>query len=147
MDNIKQLTELINSEIKKQYRSDRQFAQAMGMPPTTLSSILKNGVKGTAYNTVMDICMALGIKMIYVDEPEYLEKNAFAVLNDYSKLDEIGKRVIRGAVKKELERMEADKERKVYLDAFDRAEAEEPDTIEGKIAEGSKKIAYKHIEK
>jgi len=74
MDNIKQLTELINSEIKKQYRSDRQFAQVMGMPPTTLSSILKNGVKGTAYKTVMDICMALGIKMIYIDEPEYLEK-------------------------------------------------------------------------
>jgi len=66
---------------------------------------------------------------------------------DYSKLDEAGKRVVRGAVKKEMERMEADKERKVYLDAFDRAEAEEAATVEEKISEGTKKIAYKHIEK
>ena len=61
---MQNLTELIASEIKKQYRSVRQFSIHMGIPQTTLFSLLKNGIGGTAYETVVKICEELGIGLI-----------------------------------------------------------------------------------
>ncbi len=114
-DHVNQLTDLISAEIKKQYKSDRQFAQAMNIPPTTLSSILKNGVKGTAYSTVMDICMALGIRLIYDNGPRYLDKRAYDVLNEYQSLDDPGKQVTKGVIKREKERMKNEEERQTLI--------------------------------
>lgn len=141
-DSIKQLTDLISSEIKKQYRSDRQFAQAMGIPPTTLSSILKNGVRGTAYDTVMRICAVLGIKLIYDDGPRYLDKRAYEVLNEYETLDDLGKQVTKGVIKREKERMESEKERQTLV-AFG-ADTKETRTPQQIIEDTAKTIQYKH---
>ena len=61
MDN---LTRIIRSEISKQYRSVRQFAFAVGVPLSTVNSALHNGVGGSSFDTVLQICKALGIKAL-----------------------------------------------------------------------------------
>jgi len=58
MDN---LTCLINTEIKKQYKSIRQFALFTGISQATISSALKNGIRYTNFGTVLKICKTLGI--------------------------------------------------------------------------------------
>ena len=60
-----ELTLLIKQEIKKQYRSVRQFALHVGIAQTTVVSALKNGVSGTGFATVMKICKALNIPVSY----------------------------------------------------------------------------------
>ena len=139
-DHVTQLTDLISAEIKKQYKSDRQFAQAMNIPPTTLSSILKNGVKGTAYSTVMDICMALGIRLIYDNGPRYLDKRAYDVLNEYQSLDEPGQQVTKGVIKREKERMKNEEERQTLIEYG--TEPADTRSAHEKIAEIRKTINY-----
>ena len=58
-----ELTLLIKQEIKKQFRSVRQFAFSVGIAQTTVVSALKNGVSGTGFSTVMKICKALDIQV------------------------------------------------------------------------------------
>ena len=58
------LTDLISTEIKRQYKSVRKFSQAIDIPQTTLASAIKNGVSGTAYETIVKICKALNIQLI-----------------------------------------------------------------------------------
>lgn len=50
---------LIKSEIKKQYKSLRQFSIAVNMPYSTIAIALEKGDKGIetmAYNSVITIC-------------------------------------------------------------------------------------------
>ena len=58
MDN---LTTIVRDEISRQYRSVRQFAFAVGVPLSTINSALHNGVGGSSFDTVMQICKTLGI--------------------------------------------------------------------------------------
>ena len=53
MDN---LTTIVRDEISRQYRSVRQFAFAVGVPLSTINSALHNGVGGSSFDTVMQIC-------------------------------------------------------------------------------------------
>ena len=50
MDSI---TNLIKSEIKRQYKSLRQFSEQSGIPYSTLSNALTKGIGGTSYDTVV----------------------------------------------------------------------------------------------
>ena len=58
------LTQLIRSEIKRQYKSVRKFAIEMEIPPSTLISALNKGIGGTSFDTVVSICEVLGIKTV-----------------------------------------------------------------------------------
>lgn len=62
MDSI---TNLIKAEIKRQYKSVRQFSEKSGIPYSTLSNCLSKGIGGTAYDTVIKICNLLNLKHIY----------------------------------------------------------------------------------
>lgn len=58
---------LIKSEIKKQYKSLRQFSIAVNMPYSTIAIALEKGDKGIeamAYNSVIAICNKLNIDPI-----------------------------------------------------------------------------------
>ena len=59
MDSI---TELIKNEIKKQYKSVKQFSELSGIPYSTISNALSRGVGGTSYDTVIRICQILEIQ-------------------------------------------------------------------------------------
>ena len=59
------ITKLIKSEIKRQYKSVRQFSEKSGIPYSTLSNALSKGIGGTSYDTVIKICKLLNLKQAY----------------------------------------------------------------------------------
>jgi len=101
MDN---LTRIIRSEISKQYRSVRQFAFAVGVPLSTVNSALHNGVGGSSFDTVLQICKALGIKALGDDAAFYLTENTEELLTRYAMLDDYGRHTIDAVMKVEYER-------------------------------------------
>ena len=101
MDN---LTRIIRSEISKQYRSVRQFAFAVGVPLSTVNSALHNGVGGSSFDTVLQMCKALGIKALGDDAAFYLTENTEELLTRYAVLDDYGRHTINAVMKVEYER-------------------------------------------
>ena len=83
MDN---LTTIVRDEISRQYRSVRQFAFAVGVPLSTINSALHNGVGGSSFDTVMQICKTLGIKAMADDAAFYLTDDTEQLLTQYAKL-------------------------------------------------------------
>lgn len=69
MDN---LTRIVKTEISRQYKSVRQFAFAVNIPLSTINSALHNGIGGSSFDTVVQICQTLGIKAISSDASFYL---------------------------------------------------------------------------
>ena len=59
------ITQLIKTEIKRQYKSVRQFSEKSGIPYSTLSNALTRGVGGTSYETVIRICNLLQLKQVH----------------------------------------------------------------------------------
>lgn len=98
------LTELISSEIKKQYKSVRRFAVHMDIPQTTLFSILRNGVSGTAYETVIRMCRELGIDIVNFQSPIKLDDDAVEMIRKYNLLDSIGTHTVNAVLNAEYER-------------------------------------------
>ncbi len=101
MDN---LTKIIRSEISKQYRSVRQFAFAVGVPLSTVNSALHNGVGGSSFDTVLQMCKALGIKALGDDAAFYLTENTEELLTRYAMLDDYGRHTIDTVMRVEYER-------------------------------------------
>lgn len=101
MDN---LTELIAKEIKSQYRSVRSFALHLGIPQTTLFSMLKNGIEGTAYNTVVRICSELGIELVNYDSAVKIDGDVLELVKKYNFLDEIGTHTVKAIINAEYDR-------------------------------------------
>ena len=93
MDN---LTTIVRDEISRQYRSVRQFAFAVGVPLSTINSALHNGVGGSSFDTVMQICKTLGIKAMADDAAFYLTQ--------YAKLDDYGRHTVASVMQVEYER-------------------------------------------
>lgn len=88
MDN---LTSLISSEIKRQFKSVRQFALYTGISQATISSALKNGVGFTNFETVIKICKALNI-CDYKIQLSFSELSIIdTVLNKLTSMDSLGK--------------------------------------------------------
>ena len=69
MDN---LTKIVRTEISRQYKSVRQFALTVGIPLSTINSALHNGIGGSSFDTVVQICKVLGIKALSDDSAFYL---------------------------------------------------------------------------
>lgn len=101
MDN---LTTIVREEISRQFRSVRQFAFAVGVPLSTINSALHNGVGGSSFDTVMQICKVLGIKAMADDSALYLTDKTEQLLTQYAKLDDIGRHTLETVLKAEYDR-------------------------------------------
>lgn len=98
------LTETIKTEMKRQFKTVRSFSQQIGIPQTTISSILKNGVGGTGYDTIVKICKTLNIQLVNYDFPIHIDDNCLKIIDIYNKLDERGKHTVRAILKVERDR-------------------------------------------
>ncbi len=98
------LTELMKTEIKKQYKSVRQFAAQTGIPQTTLASAFKKGIDGTAYATVVKICRVLDIKLPLNNLPMHIDAESLEFLRKLSTLDEIGVHTVKTVLEAEYNR-------------------------------------------
>lgn len=101
---MENLTQLISSEIKKQYKSVRRFAMHMNIPQTTLFSVLKNGISGTAFDTVVKICKELNINLINYDSAVMIDDEVLDLIKKYNFLDEFGTHTVKAIVNAEYER-------------------------------------------
>lgn len=85
------LTNLIKSEIKRQYKSVRNFSAVSGIPYSTLANSLNKGVGLTSYETVNRIMTQLGINPIQNRNKLTFYNERYYEINDMlSKLDEKG---------------------------------------------------------
>ena len=107
------LTETIKEKIDLNYKSVREFAQAVDVPYTTILTALSKGFGGTAVEKVIKICTALNIDLMeYSSDLNYLHKNnelTFTLeeiehIKKYRTLDEYGKDVVNTILEKELYR-------------------------------------------
>lgn len=87
MDSI---TNLIKTEIKRQYKSVRQFSEKSGIPYSTLSNALSKGIGGTSYDTVIKICNLLNLKHIYDADLTIFNEQFYDICKMLSELDEQG---------------------------------------------------------
>ena len=101
MDN---LTTIVREEIARQYRSVRQFAFAVGVPLSTINSALHNGIGGSSFDTVVQICKVLGIKALSDDSAFYLTDDTQELLTQYAQLDSYGRHTVATVLKVEAER-------------------------------------------
>ncbi|MBE6990672.1 MAG: helix-turn-helix transcriptional regulator [Ruminococcaceae bacterium] len=101
MDN---LTSIVRAEIARQYKSVRQFAFAVNIPLSTINSALHNGIGGSSYDTVVQICKALGIKPVSDDAAHYLTEDALHLLEQYAQLDNYGRHTISSVMQVEYDR-------------------------------------------
>lgn len=101
MDN---LTRIVKTEISRQYKSVRQFAFAVNIPLSTINSALHNGIGGSSFDTVVQICQTLGIKAISSDASFYLTEDTQQLLDQYAQLDDYGRHTIASVMKLEYDR-------------------------------------------
>src|SRR5690625_936592 len=61
-------TLIVEKMIGEKWTSRRKFAEHIGIPPTTLQSILKRGVGNASIDNVIKICKGLGITVEQLEE-------------------------------------------------------------------------------
>ena len=91
-----ELTMIIKSEIKRKYKSVRQFAAAIEIPQSTIISAMRKGIGGTSFDTVVKICSSLDIKLS-MSTGVFLDKDKTELLEVFSELDERGKNTVKSA--------------------------------------------------
>ena len=74
-------TLLIEKMIEEKWKSKRKFAEHVGIPPTTLQSILKRGIGNASIDNVIRICKGLGIT---VDQLEDISKENEDIIKEPS---------------------------------------------------------------
>ena len=100
-----ELTKLIKTEIKKQFRSVRQFSMYIGVPQSTIVTALQKGIGGTPFDTIMHICDVLDIKPVVGEKMIFLDGEKRSLLDRYSRLDDDGKKAVRAVTAAELLRV------------------------------------------
>lgn len=98
---MENLTSLIKTEIKKQYKSVRQFSKSVGIPQSTIISALRKGIGGTAFDSVLKICDVLNIKLS-VNSEIFIDKQNRELIEAFSKLDSNGKHTVETVCQVEL---------------------------------------------
>lgn len=101
------LTQIVRTEIARQYKSVRQFAFAVDIPLSTINSALHNGIGGSSYDTVMQICRTLGIRTLIRDSASYLTEETEELVRQYAELDDYGRHTIASVMRVEYERCAA----------------------------------------
>ena len=99
-----ELTKLIKTEIKKQFRSVRQFSMYIGVPQSTIVTALQKGIGGTSFETIMHICDVLDIKPVAGEKLIFMDGEKRKLLERYARLDE-GKKAVRAVASIELLRV------------------------------------------
>ncbi len=100
-----ELTKLIKTEIKKQFRSVRQFSMYIGVPQSTIVTALQKGIGGTSFDTIMHICDVLDIKPVAGEKMLFLDNEKRELLDRYTRLDDEGKKAVRALTAVELLRV------------------------------------------
>ncbi|MBQ1632091.1 MAG: hypothetical protein II049_04655 [Clostridia bacterium] len=100
-----ELTNLIKTEIKKQFRSVRQFSMYIGVPQSTIVTALQKGIGGTSFETIMHICDVLDIKPVAGDRTIFLDGEKRELLERFTRLDSEGKKAVRAVTAIELLRV------------------------------------------
>ena len=100
-----ELTKLIKREIKRQFRSVRQFSMYIGVPQSTIVTALQKGIGGTSFETIMKICEVLDIKPVTGDKPVFMDGEKRELLERYAQLDAQGKQTVRAIAAVELMRV------------------------------------------
>lgn len=102
-------SEKLKNIIKSQYPSIRSFADAVGIPYTTLVTALKNGIGGMAVEKVILICEKLNIDIQTFDSISTKDTDSFPILpvekeliKKYRALDERGKKSVYETLEREL---------------------------------------------
>lgn len=102
-------SEKLKNIIKSQYPSIRSFADAVGIPYTTLVTALKNGIGGMAVEKVILICEKLNIDIQTFDSISTKDTDSFPILpvekeliKKYRVLDERGKKSVYETLEREL---------------------------------------------
>ncbi len=103
-----ELTQLIKKEIKRQYRSVRQFSMTIGVPQSTIVTALQKGIGGTSFSTIMTICKVLGIKPVLGEQGMFLDRESRTLLERYMLLDERGRQTVRALTEVEALRTAGD---------------------------------------
>ena len=106
MDSI---TELIKAEVKKQYKSVRQFSEKSEIPYSTLSNAFSKGIGTTSYDTVVKICKLLNLKQVYDADLTIFNDKFFEVCKMLSELDEQGVHTVNTVLTVEYNRCKSDK--------------------------------------
>jgi hypothetical protein len=106
---VDNLTRLVQEEIRRQYKSVRQFSFAVDIPLSTINSALHNGIGGSSYDTVLQICKALGIRALQAENAVYLTDDMQTLLDQYEVLDDYGRHTVATVTKVEYERCTAQK--------------------------------------
>jgi lambda repressor-like predicted transcriptional regulator len=101
LDNI---TQLIKTEIKRQYKSVRQFSEKCGIPYSTLSNALSKGIGGTSYETVIKICNLLNLKQAYDADLTVFNEHCYEICSMLSALDDHAIHTIKTILSVEYER-------------------------------------------
>ena len=96
-----ELTMTVKSEIKRQYKSVRQFAAAIDIPQSTIISGLRKGIGGMAFDTVLKMCSALGVKLS-VNSGVFMDKEKSELLEYFGELDDRGRYTIKSVCNVEL---------------------------------------------
>ena len=99
-----ELTKIVRAEIIRQYKSVRQFAFAVDIPLSTINSALHNGIGGSSYDTVMQICKTLGIKNVNQDRAAYLTDETEKLIMQYAALDNYGRHTVSAVSQVEYDR-------------------------------------------
>lgn len=98
------ITKLIKSEIKRQYKSVRQFSEKSGIPYSTLSNALSKGIGGTSYDTVIKICKLLNLKQAYDADLTIFNDQFYEICAMLAALDERGVHTVKTILSVEYDR-------------------------------------------
>ena len=98
---MNELTMTIKNEIKRKYKSVRQFAAAIDVPQSTIISGLRKGIGGMAFDTVVKMCSALGIKLS-MNSGVFMDKEKSELLEYFGELDDRGRYTVRAVCNVEL---------------------------------------------
>ena len=127
------LTNLIKSEIKRQYKSVRNFSAISDIPYSTLANSLSKGVGLTSYETVSKIMATLGINPIVNKNKLTFYNDRFYDINEMmSKLDAKGLHTVETILNVEYERCCPDEPKEAS--AMKNSYAENKEEIEKRIS-------------
>lgn len=87
-------TEFLKEMISNTGLSMKAFASEVGIPYTTLRSMLERGIENASVNNVIKVCKALNIsieQLYEMNKSSSLSRDEKKLLSNYNKLNELGK--------------------------------------------------------
>lgn len=88
--------EFLRTIIEDRYGSLRAFTKNIGMPYTTLVSILKRGIGNTSVDNILKICKYLGIppESLYEDDVFFHDKSNITLIRNITQLSNENKKLV-----------------------------------------------------